>query len=143
MRRRQFLFRLFQLTLGWLVGGRALKVLAAFTERGVFDLGPASGFPPGTVRHLLYLEAFIVSDAEGIYALNARCTHRGGPLFKTEKNDALVCRRHNSRFDLEGRAVRGPAHESLEWIRLEKDEKGCLILWVRYRGERGVKIPHK
>ncbi len=142
MRRREFISRLIQIGLGWLVGGRALKAAAAFTERGIYDLGPASDFPPGTVRHLFYLEAFIVSDAEGIYALNARCTHRGGPLFKTDRNDALVCRRHNSRFDLEGKVIRGPAHEPLEWIHLEKDKRGHLLLHVRYRGERGRKVPH-
>jgi nitrite reductase/ring-hydroxylating ferredoxin subunit len=142
MRRREFISRLFQLVLGVLLGGRAWRASAAFSERGIFDLGPVSDFPPGTVRHFLYLEAFIISDSQGIYALNARCTHRGGPLFKTEKNDALVCRRHNSRFDLEGKVTRGPAYEPLEWIRLEKDEKGNLILYARYRGERGRKIPH-
>lgn len=142
MRRREFISRLFQLVLGVLVGGRAFKAFGAFSERGIFDLGPASDFPPGTVRHLLLYDVFIISDPEGIYALLARCTHRGGVLYKTENNDALVCRRHFSRFDLEGNVIRGPASESLEWIRLEKDETGRLILYARYRGVRGVKVPH-
>ncbi len=142
MRRREFISRLFQLFLGALLGGKALKAFGAFSERGVFDLGPATDFPPGTVRHLLLYDVFIISDPEGIYALLARCTHRGGVLYKTENNDALVCCRHHSRFDLEGKVTRGPAYEPLEWIRLEKDEAGRLILYARYRGERGRKVPH-
>ena len=142
MPRRKYILWFVQLTLIVLLGGRAFTAVAAFAERGVFDLGPASDFPPGTVRHLLLYETFIISDSEGIYALFARCTHRGGMLFKTESNDALVCRRHHSRFDLEGNVTQGPAYEPLEWIRLEKDEKGHLILYARYRGQRGVKLPY-
>ena len=140
MLRREFLSRLCRLFLGGLAAAFGLRARAG--DRTTFTLGFPSEYPPGTVRHLLFYDAFLISDEEGIYAVSSVCTHRGGPLFKTDADDAFVCRRHHSRFDLRGDVTRGPAYESLPWLKLELDRDGRIVLRRRYRGERGVKIPH-
>ena len=143
MRRRQFLIKVSWLIIGGTFLAIVRRLRGANRGRGVFNIGGKEKYPPGTVRHLIFHDAFIVSDDVGIYALSSVCTHRGGPLFKTEKNDAFVCRRHHSRFDLTGRPERGPATQNLPWLKLTVDRKGDIYLHRLYRGERGVKIPHE
>ncbi len=142
MRRRQFIISLFQIMLGWLLGATGLRAQTTVRDRTTFVLGFPRDYPPGTVKHLIFYDAFLISDSEGIYALSSVCTHRGGPLFKTDKNDAFVCRRHHARFDLNGNVVRGPAYSPLPWLKLGLDKQGHIILFRKYRGERGKKIPH-
>jgi Rieske Fe-S protein len=140
MNRRGFLFRLLKLGIGGLAF--FVKPPPSRAAQPVFDLEHIREYPPGTVTHLIFQEAFIVSDQEGVYALSSICTHQGGPIFKTEKNDAFVCKRHHARFDLEGNVVRGPAVRSLPWLRLELSREKRLILYRSQAGEKGVKISH-
>ncbi|MFH1037832.1 MAG: Rieske (2Fe-2S) protein [PVC group bacterium] len=143
MHRRQFILRMFQVVLGWMLGAMGLSSEAAARDRTTFELGFPRDYPPGTVKHLIFYDAFLISDSEGIYAISSVCTHRGGPLFKTDKNDAFVCRRHHARFDLTGNVVRGPAYSPLPWLKLELDQEGHILLLRKYKGERGKKIAHK
>ena len=45
-------------------------------------------------------------------ALALKCTHKGGPL--SLQGDAMQCAWHDSRFDLEGKPVGGPAKSGLK-----------------------------
>ncbi|HDL64529.1 MAG TPA: hypothetical protein ENH12_03980 [Proteobacteria bacterium] len=112
-------------------------------DRTTFNLGPTSRFPPGTVKHLIFYDAYIISDDEGIYALSSICPFRGGPTFKTDKNDAFVCRRCKSRYGLDGRVIRGPSHDPLNWLKMELGKTGDIFLFRKYRGGKGKKILHK
>ena len=142
MKRRTFLIRIVQAILGGLLGAFGFSAQAALRDRTTFVLGFPRDYPPGTVKHLIFYDAFLISDNQGIYAISSVCTHRGGPLFKTDKNDAFVCRRHHSRFDINGTVLRGPAYSPLPWLKLELDKQGQILLLRKYRGERGKKIPH-
>jgi nitrite reductase/ring-hydroxylating ferredoxin subunit/uncharacterized membrane protein len=57
------------------------------------------------------VDVLIVRDAEGIHALDNRCTHRGGPLNEGEVSGGCVtCPWHGSRFRLaDGSIEQGPA----------------------------------
>ena len=46
-------------------------------------------------------------------AYSAVCPHKGGPIKYDEKTQQLFCPWHNSRFDLKGQVVKGPAKEPL------------------------------
>jgi Rieske Fe-S protein len=51
----------------------------------------------------------IVRRSAGVYlALSMRCTHKGCDV-EPPKDAVLVCPCHNSRFDLAGAVVKGPA----------------------------------
>jgi nitrite reductase/ring-hydroxylating ferredoxin subunit len=51
------------------------------------------------------------SESGEVCAIEAACTHQGGPLAEGEREgDVVTCPWHGSRFDLcSGEAVRGPA----------------------------------
>jgi nitrite reductase/ring-hydroxylating ferredoxin subunit len=119
------------------------NALAARRDRTTFNLGSPSHYPPGTVKHLLFHDCYLISDDEGIYVLSSICPFRGGPTFKTDNNNAFVCRRCHSRYDLTGKVIRGPSHDPLNWIKLELDKNGDILLFRKYRGVRGKKIPHQ
>ena len=53
-------------------------------------------------------------------AFSAVCTHKGGPIKYDEKTQQLFCPWHNSRFDTEGKVVKGPAKEPLSSYMTEK-----------------------
>ena len=128
---------------GLLLVATGFNVLAARRDRTTFNLGSPSHYPSGIVKHLLFHDCYLISDDEGIYVLSSICPFRGGPTFKTDNNDAFVCRRCHSRYDLSGRVIRGPCHDPLNWIKLELDRNGDILLFRKYRGVRGKKIPHQ
>lgn len=49
-----------------------------------------------------------------VLAFESRCTHKQVTLKYDHKNARLNCPAHGSRFDLEGKATKGPAKESLQ-----------------------------
>ncbi len=53
-------------------------------------------------------------------AYSAVCTHKGGPIKYDEKTQQLFCPWHNSRFDAEGKVVKGPAKQALSSYLTEK-----------------------
>ena len=53
-------------------------------------------------------------------AYSAVCTHKGGPIKYDEKTQQLFCPWHNSRFDTEGKVVKGPAKLALSSYSTEK-----------------------
>ena len=59
----------------------------------------------------------ILRDDSGFYALSLVCTHLGCTV--TVSEDALSCPCHGSRFDRQGRVLKGPADRSLERMNVE------------------------
>ncbi len=53
-------------------------------------------------------------------AFSAVCTHKGGPIKYDEKTQQLFCPWHNSRFDTDGKVVKGPAKQPLATYMTEK-----------------------
>jgi nitrite reductase/ring-hydroxylating ferredoxin subunit/uncharacterized membrane protein len=76
---------------------------------------PADDLTPGkpTLGDLDGTPVLLYRSAGRIFAIGARCTHRGGPLQEGEIDDeacAVTCPWHASRFSLEdGRVLHGPA----------------------------------
>ncbi len=67
--------------------------------------------------------------ADGIHAVQDRCTHRGGPLSDGALIDCKVqCPWHGSQFDITtGRVVAGPAERKLDVVEIE-ERKGEIYL---------------
>jgi cytochrome b6-f complex iron-sulfur subunit len=53
-------------------------------------------------------------------AYSAICPHKGGPIKYDEKAGQLFCPWHNSRFDMTGTVVKGPANQPLKQFTSEK-----------------------
>lgn len=73
------------------------------------DIGPATEFPPGTVKAA---GEYVVGNHDGEYfAVTRRCRHLGADLAKGSVDDdgCLVCPWHGARYDVAtGRMVDGP-----------------------------------
>jgi nitrite reductase/ring-hydroxylating ferredoxin subunit len=65
----------------------------------------------------------------GLFALDARCSHLGGPLDRGRvENGRVTCPWHGSVFDLAtGAAVRGPAHEPVRPYRARVDGDRLIL----------------
>ena len=59
----------------------------------------------------------LMRDTSGYYALSLICTHLGCTVTVTE--DELSCPCHGSRFDRQGRVLKGPAGRPLERMKVE------------------------
>lgn len=68
------------------------------------------------------------------YALNERCTHRGGPLSEGTLEDGIVtCPWHFGQFDLVTGEVRGsPPEESLKSYELRVEGANIFISIVKW-----------
>jgi nitrite reductase/ring-hydroxylating ferredoxin subunit len=59
----------------------------------------------------------LMRDTSGYYALSLICTHLGCTVIVTE--DELSCPCHGSRFDRQGKVLKGPAGRPLERMKVE------------------------
>jgi nitrite reductase/ring-hydroxylating ferredoxin subunit len=107
-----------------LLGGGSVLLLG----RGLLNFFSAPGspepparFPVARVEELKGLKkpwkyhqgVWLVRDEGGWYALLNRCTHLGCQPALDPQSRLLLCPCHGSRFDLQGRVVRGPATRPL------------------------------
>jgi len=86
---------------------------------------------PGTaVRVTVDTMTVAVFNVGGvIYAVDAKCTHVGGPLDKGPVSGTTVtCPLHGSQFDLRtGAVVRGPAGRPVRCYRVREEPDGLAI----------------
>lgn len=91
-----------------------------------FTIGSPRGFPPDAATFLADRRLFIVNSADGFYAISAVCTHLGCTVKRGGTGFECPC--HGSRFDDNGRVVRGPAPSSLAWYALSLSPRGDLVV---------------
>ena len=141
----EFSRRLF-LYLSALFGGGSLLLLG----RGLLHFFSASGSPEPPVRFPVaglpelkglknpwkyHQGVWLFRDEAGWYALLNRCTHLGCQPALEASSRLLVCPCHGSRFDLQGRVVRGPAARPLSRPLLTLGPREEI--WVDTRKEAG------
>lgn len=128
---------------GWLAlviapGGYALfrRWLSRDDSRkiGEVELGPIEHFESGTSRTVMMgvEKVLVVRTIEGtFYAVSSVCTHLGCSirLEQSGGRSEFACNCHDSRFDLDGVNLSGPAPGPLERFRVEA--KGKEIRLVR------------
>ncbi|MBI5584893.1 MAG: ubiquinol-cytochrome c reductase iron-sulfur subunit [Deltaproteobacteria bacterium] len=142
----EFPRRLF-LAFGALLGGGSLYLLGRglltfFSAPGSPD--PPSRFPVADPAELSRLKdpwkyhqgVWLIRDSRGWYALLGRCTHLGCRPALDPSSGLLVCPCHGSRFDLQGRVVKGPAERPLP--RLELARGSDRKIWVDTGKETGA-----
>jgi Rieske Fe-S protein len=88
------------------------------------EVGGSETFQTGTM--LFFKKKIIVlhPDETSYKAFENKCTHLGGQVAYMPKDGFMQCARHGSRFDTEGRVVKGPAKKPLTELRtsLDKDQ---------------------
>ena len=119
----EFPRRLF-LGLSLLLGAGSLALLAHGLLRFFSDSGapePPARFAVGQISELRGLKnpwkyhqgVWLLRDEGGWYALLNRCTHLGCQPTLDPQARLLLCPCHGSRFDLQGRVIKGPAPRPL------------------------------
>ena len=93
-----------------------------------YDLGPASNYPPGSRTLLPQVPAVLIHADKGFSALSLVCTHLGCTVESSPQGFTCPC--HGSRFDPQGKLIRGPAAKSLAVLRLETSPEGKIHLFT-------------
>lgn len=91
-----------------------------------FSVGPPADFPPQTGTFLASDRLFIFNSPDGFYAISAICTHLGCTVKETSWGFQCPC--HGSRFDRNGRVIRGPAPKPLAWFAMTLSPRGDLVV---------------
>ncbi len=91
-----------------------------------FNLGPAANYPLGSRTVIPDANAVLIHDRDGFHSISLTCTHLGCTVKPVEAGFACPC--HNSRFDLEGNVVNGPAAKPLPKFKVKEKPDGSLIL---------------
>jgi cytochrome b6-f complex iron-sulfur subunit len=92
----------------------------------VFELGSPSKYPAGSRTVLLEVPAILFSTQTGFQALSLVCTHLGCTVEPAAEGFACPC--HGSRYNPEGKVLRGPALKPLRALRTEITSDGRLLL---------------
>ena len=104
-----------------------------------FKIGRKHDFPSGTMKYFKDDQVYVFSDAEGIYAISAVCTHLGCTPIWDENEAQFKCPCHGSRFNIDGINLEGPAPRPLERVAVRITEEGQLDIDPdkTFRHERG------
>lgn len=132
---RRDLLKLARNVLLSLSGALALGGLFRFLDfdpkpapRTEFDLGPADDYPLNSRTPLSDPPAMLLHTDQGFSAFSLICTHLGCTVEQDDGGFACPC--HGSRFDVDGRAIHGPAVKSLRPLRVETTSTGNLHLYL-------------
>lgn len=126
----------------WLVAtARFFFPRVLFEPATVFRAGFPEEYAVGPVdtRFQKTQRVWIVREADGLYALAAKCTHLGCTPVWSESENKFKCPCHGSGFTKEGINYEGPAPRPLERLRITLTEDGQLEIdaAVTFRNERG------
>jgi cytochrome b6-f complex iron-sulfur subunit len=112
-----------------------------FTPPSTFKAGFPNEYTIGEVSERFKQEqrVWIIREADGFYALFAKCTHLGCTPRWLKVEEKFKCPCHGSGFRKTGINFEGPAPRPLERFRIALAEDGQLLVdkSVVYRYERG------
>lgn len=95
---------------------------------GVFNLGPAAGFPNGSVTPVEAGRFYLVRlDAGGLMALYRKCTHLGCAVPYEPTQGQFVCPCHGSAFDLSGDVQNAPAPRAMDLFQITIEDGNILV----------------
>jgi Rieske Fe-S protein len=92
------------------------------------DVGTVADYPKDGVSDKFAMSNHILVGRENgkIFAMSARCTHKGATV--VTKNGELLCPKHGSHFDNDGKPTKGPAKAALFRLPISKDANGHIIV---------------
>ncbi len=91
-----------------------------------YKIGYPEEFPVGSEKLFEKENVFVFSDAEGIYAVSAVCTHLGCTVARSPEGFACPC--HGSRFGPTGTVLGGPAPRPLPQLEVSRAADGQLLV---------------
>jgi len=117
---------------GGLIGlGGLVRFLGYQSDPGPpseFDLGDVAKYPVGSRTIRADIPAVIYNRAGEIAAYSLTCTHLGCTV--EEDGEAFACPCHGSRFNIDGKVLKGPAQKPLRLLDVELLEDHTLRLYT-------------
>ncbi len=111
-----------------LIGALRLPMPSVFPESNPeVRLGPIKKFLSTKVTPMPENRLWIFSDASGLYAVSAVCTHLGCIVTRAE-DGTYYCPCHGSKFDTAGKVTAGPAPKPLIYLALSLAPDGQLVV---------------
>ncbi len=107
---------------------RYLSYQADPTPQSDFDIGPASNYRLTSRTVIAYIPAIIIRDKTGLRALSLTCSHLGCTI--EQRNFGFECPCHSSRYDPNGKVLKGPATANLRQLRVMETEDGNLHVFT-------------
>ena len=125
-----------------LAGMRTAFPRVLFKPDTTFKAGPVANFILGEVNDKFKAlhRVWIIREADGIYALYAKCTHLGCTPRWLSAESKFKCPCHGSGFYMSGVHFEGPAPRPLERVRVSQADDGQLVVdvGIKYREEEGA-----
>jgi len=111
-----------------LAGVLRLPMPSLFPETGSkFRIGPPDRYPAGSAVKIAERNVLVLRDEGGIRALSLICTHLGC-ITSREESGEFRCPCHGSRFDAEGKVIKGPAPSRLRYLEVSRAPSGDLFV---------------
>jgi cytochrome b6-f complex iron-sulfur subunit len=98
------------------------------TPPSEFDIGPAMDYPLNSRTILAHIPAILIHDKKGLRAISLACTHLGCTI--EQRNFGFECPCHSSRYDINGKVLKGPANKDLRKLRVAESADGNLHLFT-------------
>ena len=105
---------------------------------GRFKIGRKNEFPIGTIKYFKDDQVYVFSDAKGLYAISAVCTHLGCVVNKEDTGFTCPC--HGSHYGLDGKVLKGAAPRNLPWYRISLLPNGRLVVDKKAVVKPGVRF---
>jgi len=96
-------------------------------ESSVSPVGPPEAFAADEVTYVAKARVYIGHDSDGLFALDAVCTHLGC-LIEPAEMGRYRCPCHGSYFSPDGQALTGPATVPLRFLHLWQGQDGRLMV---------------
>jgi cytochrome b6-f complex iron-sulfur subunit len=109
---------------------------------GDVTAGNLSSFQSGTVQTVPGSPAFVDRDSNGLYAMTTTCTHAGCDMSSNRPlTTDIVCPCHQSRFDLNGDVLQGPASSPLTHFAVSVAVDGTITVHGGQRVSASTRTP--
>jgi len=97
---------------------------------GTVSVGPAQNFPAGTVNTKFMAQYGIVlaNESGTVLAIRPKCTHKGCIASWDDEKNQFICPCHESRFNILGQVIRGPAKKPLPAVTTSQKTDGTLTV---------------
>lgn len=120
---------------GWLLAAlRFMFPNMLYEPNPMFKAGKPSMFPLDNGKSEVFTtwqaaqRVWVVSNPEGIYAFEAKCTHLGCTPRWVKDSGRFQCPCHGSQFDIEGDVKAGPAPKPLYRLNVSLSMDGQLVV---------------
>jgi cytochrome b6-f complex iron-sulfur subunit len=99
-----------------------------FEGSPIINAGKPESYPIDSVTLDANSRIYLIHVQEGLFSLNAVCTHLGCLTAWKPDLGLIACPCHGSKFSREGQKLEGPAPKPLSWLKTWLSEDGDIMV---------------